>query len=93
MYTLKWRDLSEIEIPENLSYWYSETINRVRIYSEINVIKYLSTVRNMCKTIVDRGNTSNNWILNVAEFERNKIIIINSVIEILEWEENWDIAA
>lgn len=93
MYTLKWRDLSEIEIPENLSYWYSETINRVRIYSEINVIKYLSTVRNMCKTIVDRGNISNNWILNVAEFERNKIIIINSVIEILEWEENWDIAA
>jgi hypothetical protein len=93
MYTLKWRDLSEIEVPENLSYWCTETVNKVEIYSEIYIIKYLSTVRNMCKIIVDRGNISNNWILNVAEFERNKIMILNSIIEILEWEDNWDIAA
>jgi hypothetical protein len=41
----------------------------------------------MCKIIVERGNISNNGMLNVAEFERNKVIILNSILEILEREE------
>jgi hypothetical protein len=93
MYTLKWRDLSEIEVPDNLSYWYTETVNKVSIYSEVNVIKYLSTVSYMCKTIVDKWSIVNNWMLNVAEFERHKVIILNSIIKILERELNWDISA
>jgi hypothetical protein len=32
-------------------------------------------------------------MLNVAEFERNKVIILNSILEILEREERWNIAA
>ena len=86
MYRLKWRDLSDIEVPEDLSYWYTQTVNKVKIYSDVNIIKYLSTVRNMCKSIVNKGNISNNWMLNVAEFERHKVTILNSIIKILESE-------
>jgi hypothetical protein len=93
MNTLKWKDLSEINIPENLWYWYTKTVNEVKNYSTKNVLKHLSTVRNMCKLILNKGNFSNDWILNVAEFERNKVIILNSVIELLEREEDWNIIA
>ena len=38
MYTLKGNNLWEIEVPENLSYWFIETVNNVKIYSKVPYI-------------------------------------------------------